>query len=73
MYAKRDKIYYYDLTTGTHTTTITGLRGAVAVSYDLKDGYIFWADMLDHKIFRQTLNQTGKAKFKKNFTQLSGK
>ena len=60
VYAKFDKINYYDLTSSNHTIKITGLRGAVSLAYDLKDGYVYWADMLDHKIFRQMLNQTGK-------------
>ena len=60
MYAERDKINYFDLTNNNHSIVIEGLSGAVAVAYDMKDNYVYWADMIDHQIRRRTLNESGK-------------
>ena len=60
MYAERSSIQYLDLTNNNHSTQIDGLRGAVAVAYDMREEYIFWADMKDHMIFRRKFNGTGK-------------
>ena len=60
MYAERTTIQYVDLTNNNHSTAIEGLSGAVAVAYDMKDNYIYWADMRDHVIMRQKFNTTGK-------------
>ena len=60
LYAERTKIQYVDLVNNSSSSPIIGLRGAVALVYDLAEGYIYWADMLDHQILRRMLNGSGK-------------
>ena len=59
LYAERYTIKYFDLASNNHSVSVMGLRGAVALAYDMKEGYLYWADMTDHKIMRRTLNGTG--------------
>ncbi|XP_028406957.1 sortilin-related receptor-like [Dendronephthya gigantea] len=56
LYAERTKIQYMDLVNSSRSTAVEGLRAAVAVAYDKKENYIYWADMKDHKIFRRKLD-----------------
>ena len=42
-----------DLVNQSRSTPLKGLRGAVAVAYDMREDYIYWADMKDHKILRR--------------------
>ena len=60
LYAERTTIQYVDLTNNNHSTQIKGLRGAVAVAYDVKDKYIYWADIKDHIIYRRGFEDDGK-------------
>ena len=53
LYAERTTIQYMDLVNQSRSAVVEGLRGAVAVAYDMKEDYIYWADMRDHKIFRR--------------------
>ena len=50
-----------DLANGTKTALITDLSGAVAVAYDMKEKYIYWADMKEHKIKKRRFNGTCKS------------
>ena len=62
MYAERSTIQYVDLTNNNHSTQIRGLRGAVAVAYDMKDNYIYWADIKDQAIMRRKFNGSATGK-----------
>ena len=60
MYAERTTIQYVDLTNNSRSTQIKGLRGAVAVAYNMKDKYIYWADIKDHIIYGRGIEDDGK-------------
>jgi predicted chitinase len=69
MYAERSTIQYVDLTNNNHSTQIRGLRGAVAVAYDMKDDYIYWADIKDQAIMRRKFNGSATGKIFEIFVQ----
>lgn len=60
LYAERSRIQYFDLTNNNHSTAVKGLKAAVAVAYDIRDAYIYWADMREHKIMRGKFSSTGE-------------
>ncbi|XP_046854475.1 sortilin-related receptor-like isoform X2 [Xenia sp. Carnegie-2017] len=60
LYAEKSSIQYMDLVNETKTALITDLSGAVAVAYDMKEKYIYWADMKEHKIKKRRFNGTSK-------------
>lgn len=60
MYAERSTVKYFDLANNSRLTALEGLQGAVAVAYDIREAYIYWADMTTHKIMRRSFNKSGK-------------
>ncbi|XP_069470420.1 sortilin-related receptor isoform X2 [Ambystoma mexicanum] len=57
LYAMRDSIFRYDLTTGQNEKLpLAGLRGAVALDFDYQQNCVYWADVSLDNIQRLCLN-----------------